>query len=189
MAETVKKAPALKVNTEEKQPVTNIQERNTLEDTNPTNGDNVERSEDSAKMILARTGQLPDAVDVLSAELTDQVQAERAAEAASEPLTGSRLDALTLERLDHANTLKQALGMTANTSEEDMQLAKDRNEVLKSQTRDTSKDHIYESIPANWNVTALDDDNITAYNVQTGRTFEGTPADLAKEMTANQKKA
>ena len=169
----------------ETMPVQNVTEGNTVQMTAPTDKDLGARSEQAVEMIVARTGQLPADQTALVAELADQVRTEAEAETQALAIATGTNDALNLERLDHARTLAQALGVSVDpTTEEDrVAAAKARNEVLLSRKRDTSKDNVANSRPANWAVNAASaDGDVDAYNTITGKTYKGPAADMFKQV-------
>jgi hypothetical protein len=169
-------------------PVNNANERLTQPDQDkfPTDKDVALRSKDVVNTIVNTTGQIPADVEALEAELVDQVNVEAEAERKQgAPLDHTTMDALTLERLDHARTLKQALGLVSdNDAEQNRKLAEERNKVLKDKTRDTSKDNVHNSRPANWIVTKVDaDGDVEAYNRITGKEYSGPATELMKQAT------
>lgn len=158
-------------------------EKNTPQTTLPQNPDPETRVDENVQMVVQRTGQLVGDVEGLVAETRDQLVAEaKAGEYREDP----KLDTLALEQLDHQRTLERALGIgEADDSEKLMQAAMKRAEGLKDKKRDTSKDNVLNSIPANWRVTTNKDGSISAVNVVTNKTFEGDPKDLFKTPDAD----
>jgi hypothetical protein len=156
------------------------------EDVQVTDKDVASRGSVAVDAIVARTGQLPTDVKALEAELEDQVRTEAEAQQKAAVLDQTGYDALTLERLDHARTLKQALGLSSqNDADANRRLAEERNAVLKDKQRDTSKDNVHNSRPANWIVQSVDDESgeVVAYNRITGKEYKGPAADLIKQAT------
>lgn len=134
----------------------------------------------AAEAALVKTGQVVNDTPALVAEARDQLITE--ANAVGTVIEDEKMDTLTLEQLDHARTLADALGVSEDTpsNEELIESAKARVEKLKAIPRDKQKDKILESIPANWRITPKGKGQIEAINIYTGRTFEGSPKDLLK---------
>jgi len=157
-------------------------QENTVESELPRNHDEDTRLNEAVQMVVKNTGQLVNDVPALVAENRDQLRTE----AVQEGYLGEvKLDTLTLEQLDHANTLSRALGVESDVNNEDlMKAAKARSEKLRGKTRDTSKDKIIESIPANWRINQLKDGTIEAVNIVTHREYTGPAKDLFKTADA-----
>ena len=144
-----------------------------------------EKADVTLEMIKTRTGQIPADLEALVGEMKDQATTEAEADKALGVLEGSTLDALTLERRDAANTLAQAMGMRIGgaSNEELLKEAKERNKVIAKRSRDTSRDNVHNSRPANWVVTREGADGpIHAYNSITGLEYDGPAEGLADHI-------